>query len=58
MGVVKVDVYGYGVFKIFKIILEVGVDRLVVVILLEGIELRLVGIKLLILILGVIDWFE
>lgn len=58
MGVVKVDVYGYGVCKIFKIILEVGVDWLVVVILLEGIELRLVGIKVLILILGVIDWFE
>lgn len=52
IGVIKADGYGHGAVDIFDTLLESGIDRFAVAIISEAIELRKVGLKSTLIILG------
>ena len=55
LGVVKADAYGHGVYEVAKLLEEKGADYLAVAFADEAAELRKMGIRLPILILGMTD---
>ena len=55
MGAVKADAYGHGVLEVVKTLLDNGVTQLAVSMLDEAIQIRKMGIKVPILILGYTD---
>lgn len=55
MAVVKADAYGHGVFETVPTLLESGASRLAVSMLDEAIQLRQMGVKVPILVLGYTD---
>ena len=58
MAVVKADAYGHGAITVAQAALENGADCLAIATLAEGVELRLAGITVPILILGAINAVE
>ncbi|MFL0196080.1 alanine racemase [Clostridium sp. WILCCON 0269] len=54
IGVVKADAYGHGAVEVAEVLLENGVNTLAVAVLDEAIELRKNGIKVPIMVLGIV----